>query len=155
MSAGLVLAGRYRLISELGQGGMGSVWRAEDMTLGAEVAVKLIDAALADSTDAVKRFRREAQAAATAAPSLAPSAGGIHEPAPIITQKADAGVITEKTKESMIEAPQPAPATKRRAAPAAAAVPTAPAPAKDLPSATNGKKPTAAPKKHDDNAAGI
>ncbi len=64
MSAGLVLAGRYRLITKLGQGGMGSVWRAEDMTLGAEVAVKLIDPAFADSTEALKRFRREAQAAA-------------------------------------------------------------------------------------------
>ncbi len=64
MSAGLVLAGRYRLISKLGQGGMGSVWRAEDMTLGAEVAVKLIDPAFADSAEALKRFRREAQAAA-------------------------------------------------------------------------------------------
>ena len=40
------------------------MWRAEDMTLGAEVAVKLIDAAFADSTEALKRFRREAQAAA-------------------------------------------------------------------------------------------
>jgi serine/threonine-protein kinase len=65
MSAGLILTGRYRLISKLGQGGMGSVWRAEDMNLGAEVAVKLIDAAFAGSTDALKRFRREAQAAAT------------------------------------------------------------------------------------------
>ena len=64
MSAGLILAGRYRLISKLGQGGMGSVWRAEDMTLGAEVAVKLIDEAFAGSTEALKRFRREAQAAA-------------------------------------------------------------------------------------------
>jgi eukaryotic-like serine/threonine-protein kinase len=64
MSTGFVLAGRYRLISKLGQGGMGAVWRAEDMTLGAEVAVKLIDPAFADSAEALKRFRREAQAAA-------------------------------------------------------------------------------------------
>jgi len=64
MSAGLVLANRYRLMSKLGQGGMGSVWRAEDMTLGAEVAVKLIDAAFADSAEALKRFQREARAAA-------------------------------------------------------------------------------------------
>jgi len=64
MSAGLVLAGRYRLISKLGQGGMGSVWRAEDMNLGAEVAVKLIDTAFVGSPEALKRFKREAQAAA-------------------------------------------------------------------------------------------
>lgn len=64
MSVGLLLAGRYRLIRKLGQGGMGSVWTAEDLTLGAEVAVKLIDAAFADSAEAVHRFQREAKAAA-------------------------------------------------------------------------------------------
>jgi serine/threonine-protein kinase len=64
MSAGLVLSGRYRLTNKLSEGGMGSVWRAEDMTLGAEVAVKLIDPAFTNSADALKRFQREAQAAA-------------------------------------------------------------------------------------------
>jgi serine/threonine-protein kinase len=64
MSEGLVLAGRYQLIRKLGQGGMGSVWRAQDMTLGAEVAVKLIDPAFAGSAEAIMRFKREAQAAA-------------------------------------------------------------------------------------------
>jgi serine/threonine-protein kinase len=64
MSEGLVLAGRYRLIRKLGQGGMGSVWRAQDMNLGADVAVKLIDAAFAGSPEATMRFKREAQAAA-------------------------------------------------------------------------------------------
>lgn len=65
MSEGLLLAGRYRLTKRLGSGGMGSVWRAYDLNLGAEVAVKLIDAALADSSEALARFRREAQAAAS------------------------------------------------------------------------------------------
>jgi eukaryotic-like serine/threonine-protein kinase len=65
MSEGLVLAGRYRLTKQLGSGGMGSVWRAEDLNLGAEVAIKLIDPALADSSEALARFRREAQAAAS------------------------------------------------------------------------------------------
>jgi len=64
MSSGLVLAGRYRLTSQLGQGGMGSVWRAEDLHLGAEIAIKLIDPAYANSDEALKRFQREAQAAA-------------------------------------------------------------------------------------------
>ena len=40
---GDVIAGRYRLIDHLGQGGMGSVWRAEHLTLHSEVAVKLLD----------------------------------------------------------------------------------------------------------------
>lgn len=64
MSEGLVLAGRYRLVSKLGQGGMGSVWRAEHLTLGTPVAIKLIEASIAQSEEALARFKREAQAAA-------------------------------------------------------------------------------------------
>ena len=64
MSEGLTLAGRYRLVTKLGQGGMGSVWRAEHLTLGIPVAIKLIDPSIAQSEEALARFRREAQAAA-------------------------------------------------------------------------------------------
>ena len=64
MAEGLTLAGRYRLVTKLGQGGMGSVWRAEHLTLGIPVAVKLIDPSIAQSDEALARFRREAQAAA-------------------------------------------------------------------------------------------
>ena len=59
-----VLADRYRLISKLGEGGMGSVWRAEHLTLHTHVAVKLIDSQIAESQQATLRFEREAQAAA-------------------------------------------------------------------------------------------
>jgi serine/threonine protein kinase len=64
MFEGRVLVGRYRLLSKLGSGGMGSVWRARDLTLNADVAVKLIDPQHASSPEALTRFRREAQAAA-------------------------------------------------------------------------------------------
>ncbi len=64
MEPGTVLAGKYRLVSVLGQGGMGSVWRAEHLGLNAPVAVKLIDAAIANNSEALGRFHREAQAAA-------------------------------------------------------------------------------------------
>ncbi len=64
MSAGLVLARRYRLIEELGRGGMGSVWRAVDLELDAPAAVKLIDSELVRAPEAVARFKREAKAAA-------------------------------------------------------------------------------------------
>ncbi|MGC4068989.1 MAG: serine/threonine-protein kinase [Polyangiaceae bacterium] len=61
---GRVLAGRYRLSDKLGQGGMGSVWRAEHLTLKSQVAVKLMDPSVADSAEALTRFEREALAVA-------------------------------------------------------------------------------------------
>jgi eukaryotic-like serine/threonine-protein kinase len=64
-----LIGGRYRLGACIGRGGMGSVWRAEHVTLGAPVAVKLVDPGLLDpgatsSVEVVERFLREAQAAA-------------------------------------------------------------------------------------------
>ena len=46
------------------EGGMGSPWRAEHIELATPAAVKLIDPAIAQSSDALVRFKREAQAAA-------------------------------------------------------------------------------------------
>ncbi len=59
-----ILAGRYRLIEPLGEGGMGTVWKAEHIELDTLVAVKLIDEDLAESPSVLKRFKREAKAAA-------------------------------------------------------------------------------------------
>jgi eukaryotic-like serine/threonine-protein kinase len=62
---GKVLAHRYRLEHQLGEGGMGSIWRAEHLVLAAPVALKLIDPEIAEDEDATARFMREAQSAAT------------------------------------------------------------------------------------------
>ncbi|HWZ87333.1 MAG TPA: serine/threonine-protein kinase, partial [Polyangiaceae bacterium] len=59
-----VIAGKYRLLGELGSGAMGSVWRAEHLTLRSHVAIKLIHLELVATPDVVPRFLREAQAAA-------------------------------------------------------------------------------------------
>lgn len=61
---GRILAGRYRLIDQLGGGGMGSVWRAEHLTLGTPIAIKLMESSIARAPEALARFRREAQSAA-------------------------------------------------------------------------------------------
>lgn len=64
MSGAALLSKRYQLVAQLGAGGMGSVWKARDLTLDADVAVKLMDPQLVGSALALARFRREARAAA-------------------------------------------------------------------------------------------
>jgi len=60
-----VIAGKYRLISKLSEGGMGTVWRAEHLELNCAAAVKLLDSAFSESPEALARFKREAQSAAS------------------------------------------------------------------------------------------
>lgn len=65
MTVGRIIQGRYRLLSKLGQGGMGEVWRGEHIGLGTPVAIKLLHPTVIDSKSATARFKREAQAAAS------------------------------------------------------------------------------------------
>ncbi|WP_309056921.1 protein kinase [Streptomyces sp.] len=62
------LAGRYRIVAQLGRGGMGVVWRAVDEVLGREVAVKELraynDSSGPELADLRLRMQREARAAA-------------------------------------------------------------------------------------------
>ena len=65
VTAGTILAGKYRLVSLLGRGGMGSVWRAERMGWQSPVAIKLMNAVDVHDSPALARFQREARLAAS------------------------------------------------------------------------------------------
>jgi predicted Ser/Thr protein kinase len=60
---GVILAQRYRIISLLGRGGMGEVYRANDLLLGQPVALKFLLPAATASESALSRFRREVRTA--------------------------------------------------------------------------------------------
>jgi serine/threonine protein kinase len=62
---GRTLDGKYELLARLGQGGMGTVYRARRVHIGDEVAVKVLHRNYSGEEDVLARFRREAQAAAT------------------------------------------------------------------------------------------
>ena len=63
ITADRILAGRFRLLRQLGQGGAGQVWLAEDSELGQQVALKLLDPDLADNSVHLERLREECRRA--------------------------------------------------------------------------------------------
>ena len=61
---GAILDGRYRIDEKLAAGGFGSIYRALDLVMGREVALKVLHRQLATDPNVVERFRREAAALA-------------------------------------------------------------------------------------------
>ncbi len=57
--------GHYKILDRLGKGGMGEVYRAEDVTLKRQIALKVLPPDLAGSQQRLKRFRREAEVVAS------------------------------------------------------------------------------------------
>jgi hypothetical protein len=60
---GETIAGRYRIVALLGRGGMGEVYRADDLMLGQSVALKFLPAQLAHDAEWLERFRGEVRSA--------------------------------------------------------------------------------------------
>ncbi|MFB7106664.1 serine/threonine-protein kinase [Streptomyces hydrogenans] len=91
---GEAINGRYRLGDMLGQGGMGAVWRARDLLLDRDVAVKrLLLTGLSGDDKAMQRFAREAKLTARIAHPSVPAVhdwgtnGGPHAPGPYLVME--------------------------------------------------------------------
>ena len=63
LQPGQILADKYRIIRQIGQGGMGAVFEGENIRIHRKVAIKTLHAAVAGKADILQRFEREAQAA--------------------------------------------------------------------------------------------
>jgi serine/threonine protein kinase len=63
LAAGAIIDGKYRVEALVGRGGMGEDYRAHDLRLGRDVAVKVLPVAVAADPDRVRRFAQEARAA--------------------------------------------------------------------------------------------
>jgi len=81
--------GPYEIVSRLGAGGMGEVWRARDLRLGREVAIKVLPPELAADPERRRRFEREARAmAALSHPNVVEIHDvGVHEGEPYLVEE--------------------------------------------------------------------
>src|ERR671922_1566817 len=93
ITAGVRL-GPYEILSLLGAGGMGEVYRARDSRLGREVAIKVLPAAFSADADRLRRFEQEARAAGMLNhPNILTIYDiGTHEGAPYIVSELLAGM---------------------------------------------------------------
>lgn len=80
VNEGRLVAGRYRLVERIGQGGMGTVWRARDELLGRQVAVKRLHVSpQLDEDELATRHERTTREAQSAARINHPNVVGVHD----------------------------------------------------------------------------
>jgi eukaryotic-like serine/threonine-protein kinase len=87
---GQVIDGKYRIVRLLGTGGMGAVFEGENLRIRRRVAIKLLHEGVSDQVEVVRRFEREAQAAALV--------GSEH-----ICEVLDLGVLPDNTRYMVME----------------------------------------------------
>ena len=78
LESGKVIAGKYRLLQPISEGGMGAIWRAQHTQLEAPVAIKVVHASLLDKEGTLARFEREA-GRQRGYPDLQVSGHGLHQ----------------------------------------------------------------------------
>ena len=111
-----IVAGRYRLLRELGSGGMGTVWLAADELLDREVAIKEVSPPL-DVTEPERAVLRERtlREARTAARLSHPNVVTIYDVGPGLAAEVEAALHTRQADGQRIGCPvSPAPADHSR-----------------------------------------
>ncbi|HXE91198.1 MAG TPA: protein kinase [Terriglobales bacterium] len=106
VAAGQTL-GNYQIVSLIGAGGMGEVYRARDRRLERDVAIKVLPARFAEDADRLRRFEQEARAAAALNHTniLAVYELGVHEGAPYVVTELLEG---ETLRDALRAGPLPA-----------------------------------------------
>ena len=98
--------GRYEILSKIGEGGMGEVYRARDEKLNRDVAIKVLPADLSENAERLLRFEQEAQAAgALNHPNiLAVYDVGVHDRSPYVVSE----LLEGETLRELLDQRQPA-----------------------------------------------
>ena len=68
----------YRLVEQIGEGGMGVVWKATDTSLNRDVAIKILPDVVSDSPERLARFEREARLLASLSHPNIAAVFGLH-----------------------------------------------------------------------------
>jgi serine/threonine protein kinase len=101
ISTGTRLGSSYEILSPIGAGGMGEVYRARDIKLGRDVAVKVLPSAVAQDPDRMVRFAREAQVLASLNHPNIASIYGLEEGA-LIMELVEGPTLAERIEQGPI-----------------------------------------------------
>jgi serine/threonine protein kinase len=108
--------GPYEILSAIGAGGMGEVYKARDTKLGRDVAIKTLPDAFANDSDRLQRFQREAQVLASLNHSNIAHIYGLEESSNtrcIVMELVDGETLQERLKRGAIPVEEALPIAKQ------------------------------------------